>query len=117
MLLMALFAAAAMAADIAGTWKATAEGPNGTMERTFVFKVDGQKLTGETTSTMLGKSTIANGKVDGDKLEFTITADFQGTELKLSYQGKVAGDTLHLTSAMAGDGGGQPIEWTGKRTQ
>jgi len=43
------------AADIAGTWKATAEGPNGAIERTFVFKVDGTKLTGETTSTMLGQ--------------------------------------------------------------
>jgi len=31
----------ALAGDVTGTWKATAEGPNGTMERTFVFKVEG----------------------------------------------------------------------------
>src|SRR5271157_4530597 len=103
-------AVAASAADIAGTWKATAEGPNGSMERTFVFKVDGNKLTGETTSTMLGKSTITDGKVDGDNLSFTITADLQGTELKLNYKGKVSGADLHFTSERAGDGGGQPIE-------
>jgi len=117
LILMAAFAVAAMAADIAGTWKATAEGPSGTMERTFVFKVDGNKLTGETTSTMLGKSTITDGKVDGDNLSFTITADLQGTELKLSYKGKVSGSDLHLTSERAGDGGGQSIEWTGKKAQ
>ena len=29
-------------------WKGTAEGPNGPIERTFTFKVDGGKLTGET---------------------------------------------------------------------
>jgi len=116
LILIAAFAMAAMAADVAGTWKATAEGPNGSMERTFVFKVDGNKLTGETTSTMLGKSTIAEGKVDGDNLSFSITADFQGTELKLSYKGKVAGADLHLTSQRAGDEG-QSIEWTGKKVQ
>ncbi len=117
LILMAAFAVAAMAADIAGTWKATAEGPNGTIERTFVFKVDGNKLTGETTSAMLGKSTITDGKVDGDNLSFTITADFQGTEMKLSYKGKVSGADLHLTSERAGDGGGQSIEWTGKKVE
>jgi hypothetical protein len=117
MILLAALAVAAMAGDVAGTWKATAEGPNGTMERTFVFKVDGTKLSGETTSTMLGKSTIADGKVDGDNLSFTITAEMQGTELKLNYKGKVSGSELHLTSERAGDGGGQSIEWTGKKVQ
>ncbi len=116
LILMAAFAIAAMAADVAGTWKATAEGPNGSMERTFVFKVDGNKLTGETTSTMLGKSTITDGKIDGDNLSFSITADLQGTELKLSYKGKVSGDQLHLTSQRAGDEG-QAIEWAGKKVQ
>jgi len=115
LILLASFAVAAMGADVAGTWKATAEGPNGTMERTFVFRVDGVKLTGETTSTMLGKSIITDGKVDGDNLSFTITADLQGAELKLNYTGKVTGDDLHLTSERAGDSGSQAIEWTGKR--
>ena len=53
---IALLALPALAADVTGTWKATAEGPNGTMERTFVLKVDGNKLTGETTSSMLNPS-------------------------------------------------------------
>ena len=43
--LMALFSITASAADITGTWKGTAETPNGTIERTFVFKVNGTQLT------------------------------------------------------------------------
>ena len=115
LVLMAAFALAAAAADVAGTWKATAEGPNGTMERTFVFKVDGSKLTGETTSSMLGKSTITDGKVDGDNLSFGITVDYQGTQFKVSYKGKVSGTELHLTSELPE--GGQSFEWTGKKVQ
>ena len=38
---------AALAADVSGNWKATAEGPNGSIERTFALKVEGTKLTGE----------------------------------------------------------------------
>jgi hypothetical protein len=113
-LLLIACSIAAFAAGVDGTWKATAEGPNGNMERTFNFKVDGNKLTGETTSTMVGKSTITDGKVDGNNLSFTITAKIQDNELKLSYKGKVTGDEIHLTSEIAG-GGGQPIEWKGKR--
>jgi hypothetical protein len=118
LILLTIFALAALAADLNGNWKATAEGPNGSMERTFVFKVDGNKLTGETTSSMLGKSTIENGKVDGDNFSFTITADMQGTKWTLNYKGKVTGDEISLTSEVAGgDGGGQAYEWKGKRVQ
>jgi len=48
--LVAWFALAASAADISGAWKGTAETPNGTIERTFLFKVNGSQLTGETAS-------------------------------------------------------------------
>jgi len=113
--LLVLSALSAFAADVAGTWKATAEGPNGSMERTFVFKVDGDKLTGETTSSMVGKSTITDGKVDGDSISFTITVKFQDNELKLNYKGKVTGTEIHFTAQMAGGGDAPPIEWHGKK--
>jgi len=113
--LLMLSAFGVFAADVAGTWKATAEGPNGSMERTFLFKVDGDKLTGETTSSMVGKSTITDGKVDGDNVSFTITVKFQDNELKLNYKGKIAGSEIKLTSQMAGGGDFPPIEWTAKK--
>jgi hypothetical protein len=111
--LVALGAVASFAADVAGTWRATAEGQNGTMERTFVFHVDGTKLTGETTSTMLGKSTIENGKVDGDAVSFTIKAKFQDNEMELAYKGKVSGDEITLTVEVMGN----TVEWHGKRVK
>jgi hypothetical protein len=95
-LLMAAFALAAVAADVTGTWKGTVETPMGSMERTFVFKVDGNKLTGETSSDMMGKSAIVDGKVDGDRISFKITASSQGNELKLHYTGAVKGDEIKL---------------------
>ena len=114
LLLLVGCALSVLGADIAGTWKATAQGANGSMERTFVFKVDGNKLTGETTSSLLGKSTITDGKVDGDEVSFTITAKIQDNEVKLNYKGKVSGNEIHFTSEMAG-GSGQKFEWTAKK--
>ena len=105
---------AAFGADISGTWKGTAETQNGTVNRTFVFQVEGTKLTGETTSDMTGKSTITDGKVDGDNVTFTITAKFQDNELKLKYTGKVSGNEIkfHVESA---DGGGLSLDYLAKK--
>ena len=116
MALMALFAFTASAADISGTWKATAEGPNGAMERTFVFKVEGNKVTGDSTSTMMGKSTITDGKVEGDTVTFTLNGKFGDQEVKLNYKGKINGNEITFTSEMAGGGGGgAPIQWVAKK--
>jgi len=107
----AISALAALAADITGTWKASAEGPNGAMERTFNFKQDGAKLTGETTSSMVGKSTITDGKVEGDTVTFTITAEVGGKEMKINYTGTIAGNEIKLKSEAAGN----TYEWTAKK--
>ncbi len=115
MIMVVLFAIPALAADISGSWKATAEGPNGTIERTFVFKVDGNKLTGETTSSMFGKSTITDGKIEGDTFSFTITMNFQDNEMKLNYRGKVEGKELKMTVEIPT--GGQTITWVAKRAE
>lgn len=113
LVLLTIFALGALAADISGNWKATAEGPNGSMERTFVFKVDGSTLTGETTSSMLGKSTINDGKVDGDNVSFWITVKYEGNEMKVNYKGKVTGNEIKFTAEI-GDSG-QSIEWLAKK--
>ena len=114
LILLAVFAVTASAADITGTWKATADMGNGPMERTFVFKQAGAKLTGETESQMMGKSTLMDGKVEGDAVTFTITVKFQDNEMKMNYKGKITGDSIKFTveSPM---GGGQTIEWNAKK--
>jgi hypothetical protein len=116
--LLAAFAAFAIAAsaadDISGSWKATAEGPNGEMVRTFTFKVNGNQVTGESSSSMMGKSEISDGKIEGDTVSFVLTGKFGDQEVKLNYKGKISGNEIKFTSEMAG-GGGQAIQWTAKR--
>jgi len=108
-----LLALAASAADVSGTWKGTAQTPNGPMERTFVFKVDGKKLTGETTSDMFGKSTLEDGAVDGNTISFSIKVNFQGNEGKVNYRGTVEGDEIKFKVEILALG--QTIEYTAKR--
>ncbi len=96
LLLTALFSLAASAADISGTWKGTAQSEIGNLERTFVFKVEGNKLTGETTSDRFGKSTINDGKIDGDNFSFSINLKVQDDDMKLEYKGKVSGNELKI---------------------
>jgi hypothetical protein len=109
--LLAFFALAAVAADVSGTWKGTAETANGTIERTFVLKQDGAKITGETTSQMMGKSEITDGKIDGDTITFTINVKFQDNEMKLNYKGKVTGNEIKFTV----DAMGNTIEYLAKK--
>jgi hypothetical protein len=104
-----------LASDVTGTWKGSAETPAGTIERTFVFKVDGATLTGETTSQMLGTSKIKNGKVDGDTISFSITASYQGNDMEITYTGKVSSDGKEIDFKAEVPGAGQTVEYTVKR--
>jgi len=113
LLALALFGFTASAADISGTWKGSAETPNGTVERTFVFKVDGNKLTGETTSNMFGKSVIEDGKIEGDNISFSITVKVQDNEGKANYKGKVDGNRIKFTVDVPAFG--TTIEYTVER--
>jgi hypothetical protein len=112
LVLIALCTLTLSAADITGTWKATAEGPNGAIERTFVFQQNGSKLTGKTISSRFGESQIQDGKVEGDSVSFSITMNFNGNEMKVNYSGKLQGDTLKLTS----EAGDNKFEWTAKKS-
>lgn len=111
-----LFASALAAADITGKWKGTAEGPNGPIERTFVFKQEGSKLTGETNSDFTGKSAITDGKVEGDTITFTIAAKFQDNDITLTYKGKITGEEIKFAVEIPGNPG-PAIEYTAKRAQ
>src|SRR5579872_592920 len=95
--LIAAFASIALADDVAGTWKASIETPNGTVESTFVLKVDGVKLSGTVTSQMGGESAISEGKIDGDKISFVVSREFNGNTFKITYEGSVKGNEMKLT--------------------
>ena len=84
-----LFALAALAADVTGTWKGAIETPNGSRDVTMNLKADGSKLTG-TISGRQGDVEIQDGKIDGDNISFSmVRGDF-----KIEYKGKVAGNEI-----------------------
>src|SRR5271156_5637952 len=114
--LLGLLALTALAADVSGKWTAQMPGRNGqTREATFIFKVDGNSLTG-TVSGMRGEAPISDGKIDGDQISFTQTMEFNGNSMKLIYKGTVSGDELKLTRTREG-GEGRAQEFTAKRAQ
>lgn len=94
--LIAALALTASAADVAGTWKASVETPNGTFESVFAFKTDGAKLTGTVTGRM-GEAPISEGKIDGDKVSFAVSREVNGETFKITYEGIVNGNEMKLT--------------------
>jgi hypothetical protein len=91
------FAGAVLAADISGKWTAQVPGRDGApQDTTFNFKVEGTKLTG-TMSTQRGEAQISDGKVEGDKVSFTVVRNFGGNEVKLLYKGTIAGNEIKFT--------------------
>ena len=101
------------AADVTGKWTAQVPGRNGqTREVTFMLKQDGAKLTG-TTSGRQGDTAIADGKVDGDTISFTVTRSFNGNQMKITYKGTVTANEIKFTQQREG---GEPRQFTAKRS-
>jgi len=112
-----IVAAVAFAADVNGKWTAQVPGRQGNaQETTFTFKVEGDKLTG-TMSGRQGDTPIADGKISGDDISFTVTRERQGATIKQLFKGKVAGDEIKFTRSTEGGQGNQPVEFTAKRVK
>jgi opacity protein-like surface antigen len=108
-----LLAAAAPAADIAGTWKGQFQGGDGSRELTFRFRTDGGKLTGTVSGLRDRELTIDGGKVEGDNIAFSVMSEWQGNPVKLVYTGRLTGSEIHFT--MGTEDGGWSTEITAKR--
>lgn len=95
-ILLALSAATLLAADVSGNWSGQMSGPNGDgIAITFAFKQDGSKLTGTVQGPQGDPIAITDGKVDGDKISFTVNVNDQ---MVIKHEGKVSGDEIQLTS-------------------
>ena len=109
-----LVASMAFAAPIDGKWVGEIPGMDGNpMKLSYTFKADGATLTGSTTGPDGKEMAIKEGKIDGDKVSFSITLDFGGQEMKMEYKGVLSGDDLKLSLDMMG----QPMEFTLKKAQ
>lgn len=93
--LYVILAGAALAADVSGSWSGTMQMGDDPVPLTFVFKQDGEKLTGTVTSPQ-GPLPLSDGKVTGDKLSFFVLADMNGTPTKFVTEGALKGDEITL---------------------
>jgi hypothetical protein len=98
--LLLVLAVPAFAADIAGKWTASFDTQIGVQNYTFVFKVEGSKLTG-TAESQAGKTEITEGTVKGDEISFVESLNYEGNALKIAYKGKIAGDEIKFTRNVA----------------
>lgn len=84
--------ASLQAADVGGKWIGDVSTPDGqTLSLTFTFKLDGDKVTGTVTGPT-GDIEIADGKMDGDTLNFGLNVDAGGQQLSFKCTGKLDGD-------------------------
>jgi hypothetical protein len=117
------------AADVTGKWVAQVAGRNGgTQEVTFNLKADGGTLTGTVTGGGGGgrrgggggaaatPREISDAKIDGDKISFSVKAEFNGQTRVTSYSGTVEGDSLKLKQTREGRNGAQTTDITAKRS-
>jgi hypothetical protein len=89
--------ATAFAADITGTWTASFDTQIGQQNYTYEFAVKDGVLTGKAKSEN-GESALRGGKVEGDKVSFTETLNFQGMEIEITYSGTiVSADEIKFT--------------------
>ena len=95
-------AAPAFAADVDGQWAGTVMTPMGDVQVAFQFKADGTTLTGTTTGPDGSMVALKNGKIDGNKIAFTVTFDFGGMPLDIAYTGEVATSEIKMTADFAG---------------
>jgi hypothetical protein len=105
-----LLTVSAFAADVDGKWTGSISTPNGDFPQTFNFKAEGATLTGSLEFMPGMAIPIADGKVDGNNISFSVTLDF-GMPFKLTYTGVVAGTELKVK----GDAGGMPFEFVLKK--
>ena len=89
--------AVVQAADVTGKWTAKFATQVGDQEYTYDFVQKGTTLTGTATGSLTGKSQIADGKVDGDKISFIENAMYMDMPLRFEYTGTVANDELRLS--------------------
>jgi hypothetical protein len=94
--------------DIDGTWEGQLAGFMGSPPTTLIynFKVDGDTLRGTVNGLPGQWIPLENGKIEGDRISFTVSADFPGgMKTTWKYRGKVESDKIDLTYKTKTSGG------------
>jgi hypothetical protein len=107
-LLLLIVAAVASASDITGNWKADLQTPQGQVQVNYVFKQDGETLTGTWQAAQSPTVQISDGKVIGEKVSFVVKMDPAG-RMTFAHEGKIAGDQIELTMKPSGEFPGSTV--------
>ena len=108
----------AFAADIAGNWKWTSQGQNGTQENTAKFEMKEGKLTGTVTNPR-GEAPISAATLKDGALAFSVEREYNGNKMVIKYTGKFEGDTIKGSIERPGRNGGDAtkVDWTATRVK
>jgi alpha-galactosidase len=119
---MLLFAILSPAADLTGHWVAEQPSFNGQSRQTsFWLKSTGDSFTGYMWNERQGNQPIVDGKVDGEKITFTVVTENNGQERRQDYTGSLRDGSLALQMPSFGGRGGRggggrgPSEMLAKR--
>jgi hypothetical protein len=99
------------AAKVGGNWDLMMHGSQGAMKVTLTLQQDGNKLTGISKGPK-GESPV-EGKVEGNKIHFTIRRTTPNGERLLEYNGTVDGDSMKGTAKL----GENEREWIATRSK
>ena len=113
-----LAAAAAWAGDPNGTWKYTAQGPNGhSAESTLTLKWADSQLTGAIDN-RAGKAEIKDAKFANDRISFTVVRKIRRFTITVNYAGQLTGDTIKGTiESKDRDGNPVSVPWDAQRVK
>jgi hypothetical protein len=89
---LTLFAAAAFAADLTGSWQLAVQTSQGPGSPTLVLQQHGESLTGTYNSQVFGEAKIT-GSVKGNIIEFAFQGDAGGQTIKVTYTGTIESPT------------------------
>lgn len=97
---LAILSAVVSAADVTGTWKAEFDTQIGVQKYVFMLKQDGARITGKASSEIGGEkreAELKDGKLDRETIAFVELLNFQGNELRIAYQGRIADNEIKFT--------------------
>jgi hypothetical protein len=110
-LLAGLACAPLLAHDISGNWEFSVDTAAGSGSPSFVFKQDGEKLTGTYTG-LFGKADL-NGTVKGDQIDFKFDFSYSGQTGVAHYTGTIEDGKKMKGKVEIGDMG--EGTWTGTK--
>ena len=99
-----VFVAAALAADISGSWTGSMSMGDNQFMLTYTFKQDGEKLTGTILTPQGDSLPLIDGKIAGDKLSFAVKVDMNGNLVKFLSEGTIKGPDEIVIATHTEDG-------------